>query len=164
MKTSKLLSFVLLIALALLAKGKDEGFSGRWILDKASPRPGAAPNNLETKIKKDGSWVTIESSFQEPENGVVPLLYLGIMTTRMRLGANGDQVQNTIGPFQMASKTKVNGNQMETEWTAIEKGDTVNGHWIHKLSDDGRHMTLEIKESDPKGASSEATLYFVKKK
>jgi hypothetical protein len=163
LKLAKLLSFILLIALVLFAKGKDEGFSGKWVLDKGSPRPSAAPNNLETKIKQDSSWVTIESSFREPDNGIVPLLYLGVMTTRMRLGANGDEVQNTIGPFQMASKTTINGNQMDTDWTAVEKGDLVNGHWTHKLSDDGRHMTLEIKESDPKGASSEVTLFFVRK-
>ena len=75
---------------------------------------------------------------------------------------NGQQ-QNAIGPFQMASKTTLSGKQMETEWTAMVKGDQVQGHWTHTLSDDGKHMTLEIKESSTQGQSGQATLHFVKK-
>lgn len=142
---------------------KDEGFSGKWVLDKASPRPGDCPNQLEQRIKKDGSGVTIESTFKEPESGVVPLLYLGVMTTRLHLNTSGEDQQNQIGPFQMGSKTKLDGNQMNTDWTAMVKGDQVQGHWTHKLSNDGRHMTLEIKETSTHGQHSEATLYFVRK-
>ena len=35
---------------------------------------------------------------------------------------------------------------MLTDWTAQAKDDQVQGHWTHTLSDDGKHMTLEIKE------------------
>ena len=142
---------------------KDEGFSGRWILDKASQRPGDGPNNLEQRIKQDTSGVTIESTFKEPENGVVPLLYLGVMTTRLHLSTNGEVQQNQIGPFQMGSKTTINGNQMDTDWTAAVKGDQVQGHWTHTLSSDGRHMTLAIKENSAQGPGGEATLNFVRK-
>ena len=142
---------------------KDEGFTGRWTLDKRSPRPGDAPNNLDTRIKQDGSGLTIESTFKEPENGVVPLVYLGLMTTKMHLNANGEQQENIIGPFTMTSKTMLNGNQMLTDWTANVKGDQVMGRWTHTLSDDGKRMTLEIKESSTQGQHSEVTLYFARK-
>ena len=142
---------------------KDEGFTGKWTLDKRSPRPGDAPNNLDTRIKQDGSGLTIESTFKEPENGVVPLVYLGLMTTRMHLNTNGEEQENVIGPFTMSSKTAMNGNRMLTDWTANMKGDQVQGHWTHTLSDDGKRMTLEIKQSSAQGQHSEVTLYFVRK-
>src|SRR5579862_3255010 len=145
------------------ASAKDQGFSGKWVLDKGRQHPGDGPNSLEQKIKQDGSGVTIESTFKEPENGVVPLLYLGVMTTQMHLSTNGNVQQNQIGPFQMGSKTTINGNQMETEWTAKAKDDQVQGHWTHTLSSDGRHMTLAIKESSTQGQQAETTLHFVRK-
>jgi hypothetical protein len=151
------------MALASSLSAKDEGFAGRWVLDKTNPRPGDAPNNLETRIKQNGSGYTIESTFKEPENGIVPLLYLGVMTTNLRLSTDGQVQQNQIGPFQMGSKTTVEGNQMQTEWTAMVKGDQVTGHWTHTLSDDGKHMTLEIKEDSTQGQHAEATLFFVRK-
>jgi hypothetical protein len=148
---------------AVNANAKDEGFSGRWVLDKGSQHPGDAPNSLEQRIKQDNSGVTIESTFKEPDNGVVPLLYLGVMTTRLHLSTNGEVQQNQIGPFQMGSKTTISGNQMETEWTAMAKNDQVQGHWTHTLSSDGRHMTLAIKENSTQGQQAEATLHFVRK-
>jgi hypothetical protein len=152
-----------LIVSALPVRAGGDGFSGKWILDRRSPRPGDAPNNLETRIKQDGSGVTIESTFKEPDNAVVPLLYLGVMTTKLHLGTGGREEQNQIGPFQMALKTTMNGNQMLTDWTAEMQGDQVQGHWTHTLSDDGKHMTLEIKEDSPQGRTHQATLYFVRK-
>ena len=163
MRLAIVLCAVFLATSILQVQAKDEGFSGKWVLDKKSQLPGNAPNNLETRIKQDGSGITIESTFREPENGIVPLLYLGIMTTKLHLGTSGMEEQNTVGPFQMASKTTINGNQMDTDWTAMVKGDQVQGHWTHKLSDDGRRMTLEIKESSTQGQNASATLYFVKK-
>ena len=118
---------------------------------------------MEMKIKQDGSGMTIESTFKEPDNGIVPLLYLGVMTTKMHLSVDGSTQQNQIGPFQMGSKTTLNGNQMETEWTAMVKDDQVQGHWKHTLSDDGKHMTLEIKENSTQGQNGQATLNFVRK-
>ena len=146
----------------LPAGSKDEGFTGKWVLDKGQASADG-PANLETRIKQDGSGVSVESTFKEPENGIVPLLYLGVMTTRMHLSFDGSTQQNQIGPFQMASKTTLNGNQMDTEWTAVVKEDQVQGHWTHTLSDDGKHMTLEIKENSPQGKTAEATLHFVRK-
>jgi len=149
--------------LSLPAHAKDDGFSGKWVLDRDQQLPQGGPGNLETRIKQDNSGLTIESTFREPDSGVVPLLYLGVMTTKVRLALDGNLQQNAIGPFQMGSKTTVNGKQMETEWTAVVKGDQVQGHWTHTLSDDGKHMTLEIKESSTRGQGGQAILHFVKK-
>jgi len=141
---------------------KDEGFSGRWVLEKNEAQADA-PRNLETRIKQDGNGVTIEATFREPENGVVPLLYLGIMTTRLHLSFDGGTQQNRIGPFQMASKTNLDGNQMNTDWTAVVEGHQVQGHWTYRLADDGKHMTLDIKETVGQGPDAQATLHFVRK-
>jgi hypothetical protein len=162
LKTIRLLFLAFLIASISTVVAKDEGFSGRWVLDK-NQASADAPGSLEMKMKQDGSGVTIESTFKEPESGIVPLLYLGVMTTKMHLSFDGGTQQNQIGPFQMGSKTTLNGKQMETEWTAAVKDDQVQGHWKHTLSDDGKHMTLEIKESSTQGQSSQATLNFVRR-
>lgn len=166
MKLTVVLSLLLLIISVFevtAVSAKDAGFAGRWVLDGSGERSGEAPNNLEQRIKQDNSGVTIESTFKEPDNGVVPLLYLGVMTTKLHLSTNGETQQNQIGPFQMGSKTTINGNQMETEWTAMAKSDQVQGHWTHTLSSDGRHMTLAIKENSTQGQQAEATLHFVRK-
>ncbi|HTB17910.1 MAG TPA: hypothetical protein VK708_07320 [Bryobacteraceae bacterium] len=163
-------SIVLLFPIALItfvglvgAKDTPDGFSGKWVLDKHSPRPGDAPNSLETKIKQDNSGVTIESSFKEPDNGVVPLLYLGVMTNKLHLSTDGQEQQSQIGPFMAAFKTTSDGNKLETDWKAQINGDPVEGHWVHTLSEDGKHMTLEIKETSTHGQHAEATLNFVRK-
>ena len=57
----------------------------------------------------------------------------------------------------------MDGNKLTTEWKAQINGDPVEGHWVHTLSDDGKHMTLEIKESSTHGQHAEATLKFVRK-
>jgi hypothetical protein len=145
------------------AKDNTPTYSGKWVLDKQSPRPGDAPNNLETRIKQDNSGLTFESSFKEPDNGVVPLLYLGVMTNKLHLTTDGQEQQTQIGPFMAVFKTTVEGNKLTTEWKAQINGDPVEGHWIHTLSDDGKHFTLEIQESSTHGQHGEVTLNFVRK-
>ncbi len=156
------ITFVIVSGLAS-AKDNPDSYSGKWVLDKHSPRPGDAPNSLETKIKQDNSGVTIESSFKEPDSGVVPLLYLGVMTNKLHLTTDGQQQQSQIGPFMAVFKTTMDGNKLMTEWKAQINGDPVEGHWVHTLSDDGKHMTLEIQESSTHGQHAEATLNFVRK-
>jgi hypothetical protein len=158
-----MLSLVFVVSLVVLLHAKGDMFGGKWVLDKASPRPADAPNNLQISISQDSSSVTFQNVFKEPENGVVPLLYLGVMTTKLRLGTDGQEEQNTIGPFQMASKTMVDGREMRTDWSATVQGDQVQGHWTHRLSDDGKQMTWDIKQNSPQGRHAEATLHFVRK-
>lgn len=148
---------------AASAKDNPDSYSGKWVLDKKAPRPGDAPNGLETKIKQDGTGLTIESSFKEPDNGVVPLLYLGVMTNKLRLNTDGQEQHTQIGPFTAVFKTMMDGNKLLTDWTAQVNGDPVEGHWVQTLSDDGKHMTLDIKESSTHGQHAEATLNFVRK-
>ena len=145
------------------AKENADSFSGKWVLDKSRPRPGDAPNSLETRVKQDNSGLTIESTFKEPDNGVLPLLYLGVMTEKLHLTTDGREQQSQIGPFMAVFKSRLDGNKLTTEWAAQIKGDQVQGHWIHTLSGDGKHMTLEIKESSTHTQHAEATLYFVRK-
>jgi hypothetical protein len=145
------------------AKDNPDNFGGKWILDKKAPRPGDAPNNLETKIKQDNSGLTIESTFKEPDNGVVPLLYLGVMAAKLNLNTDGGEAQHQIGPFTATFKSNLDGKKLTTDWAAQIKEDQVKGHWVHTLSDDGKHMTLEIQETSTHGQHAEATLTFVRK-
>ena len=157
-------SGLFIIALAGIAQAKENGFNGKWVLDGKSNQPDGCPKKLETAIKQDGSGLTFENRFQEPETGVVPLLYLGVMATKVRLASDGQVQQNSIGPFQMGSKSTVDGNHIETEWTAEIEGNQVQGHWTHRLADDGKHMVWEIKETSTDGGQErQATLYFVRK-
>jgi len=158
------LSGLFFMLFAIVLQAKDDGFSGKWVLDKKNNQPDGCPKKLETAIKQDDSGLTFESRFQEPDTGVVPLLYLGIMATKIRLSSDGHEQQNTIGPFQMASKSTMDGKQIQTEWTAAIEGGQVQGHWTHSLSDDGKHMTWEITETASDGGPQrQATLYFVRK-
>jgi hypothetical protein len=163
-------SIILLFTIALVgvlsvgsAKDNPDSFNGKWVLDKQSPRPGNAPNSLETKIKQDNSGITIESAFKEPDNGVVPLVYLGVMTNKLHLTTDGQEQHSQIGPFMAVFKSTMDGNKLLTDWNAQINGDPVEGHWVHTLSGDGKHMTLEIKQSSTHGQHAEATLTFVRK-
>jgi hypothetical protein len=151
------------LMLPLCGKDRDQGFGGKWVLDKKTPKAPQCPDDLRQDIRQQGSEITIQSRFKEPENGLAPLLYLGIMTSSLRLTTDGQDAPNQIGPFQQVSKTTLDGNKMETDWTATVNGDEVKGHWTRTLADDGKHMTLAIKESSTKGQGGEATLQFVRK-
>ena len=156
------MAFVGVFALAS-AKDNPDSYSGKWVLDKHSPRPGDAPNDLEMKIKQDNSGLTVESTFKERDNGVVPLLYLGVMTNKLHLNTDGQEQQSQIGPFMAGFKTTADGHKLMTDWKAQINGDPVEGHWVHTLSEDGKHMTLEITETSTHGQHAEATLNFVRK-
>ena len=151
------------LALPLAAKDADQGFAGKWVLDKKSARSPQTPEDLRQDIRQQGSDITIQSKFKEPANGIAPLLFLGIMTSSLHLTTDGQTAQNQIGPFQQASKTTLDGHKMETEWNAKVNGEDVQGHWTRTLSDDGKRMTLTIKESSTKGQGGEATVEFVRK-
>ena len=153
----------LALATALVMAADRTGFDGKWMLDKSgSTGDEPVPLNLLQKVKTNGSEIRVESTFAEPANGVAPLLYVGIMANSLALSTDGSEKQNQIGPFQQASKTTIDGTTMTTEWTAVIKGEAVNGKWVRTLDPDGRHMTLEIQESS-KGEDHHATLKFRRK-
>jgi hypothetical protein len=144
----------------------DHSFDGKWVLDKKASNTATtpAPDGLQQRIKAGNSNISIDSVFKEPPNAVAPLLYLGIMTTTLQLKSDGSETVSQVGPFMLTSKTTIDGNKMDTEWVAKHtSGDVVNGHWTRTLSDDGKHMTLDIKESSTQGQSGNATLNFVRK-
>lgn len=152
-----------LFSVPLCAKDRDQGFGGKWVLDKKSTSAPQSPEDLREEIRQQGSEITIQSRYKEPANGITPLLYLGVMAGSIRLTTDGQETPNQIGPFQVVYKTTLEGNKMETDWNGVVNGDPVQGHWTRTLSDDGKHMTLQIKESSTKGQAGEATLQFVRK-
>jgi hypothetical protein len=161
-----LTTLITLAVAAAASVGGPNSFDGRWMLDKKAGNSSTAPmlDDLRQNIKASGSNISIDSTFKEPPNGVAPLLYLGIMVTNVQLNSSGSETINQIGPFMQTSKTTIDGNKMDTEWVAKHtSGEVVKGHWTRTLSDDGKHMKLEIKESSTKGQSGTATLNFVKK-
>jgi hypothetical protein len=118
---------------------------------------------LEQRIKQHGSELEIESKFPEPASGIVPLMYLGILTNSLKLNTDGSEVVNQIGPFMQTSKTTVNGSSMETDWKSEVKGEPAEGHWTRTLSEDGKRMTLKVAESSTHGQGGNAELVFKKK-
>jgi len=159
-RSTVLVLTVLLAAPFGIARNKT-GFEGKWVLD-GDQGGGDAPKTLIENIKQKGGDIDIETQFSEPSNGIVPLLYLGVMTNKLMLSADGSERQNQIGPFQMAAKTTMDGNTMKTEWTAVVEGKTVNGNWVRTLSDDGKRMTMQIHETT-EGQDRQATLQFKRK-
>ena len=153
---------LLLAAIGGSAGARDDSFSGTWILDASRPQPAKTPNQFKMKIKQKGSRVSIESAFSEPADGVVPLLYLGIMAKRLTLRTDGEQQKTMVGPFAMQTKTVVQGDQMLTDWAASASGTPVQGHWTHTLKDPNV-LIIEIQESTAGSEAAEATLYFVRK-
>ncbi len=152
------------LILPLSAKDpKDKGFSGKWSLDKNASHGSEPLADLHQNIKDGGSEVTIQSAFPEPANGIAPLLYLGIMTTNLKLKTDGQEITNQIGPYMQVSKTTLDGNKMITEWHTEINGDPVQGRWVRTLSDDGKQMTLEITESSTQGQKGDATLVLHRK-
>lgn len=161
LKTSTAFLTAALMAGSLFASSP-KGFNGKWVLDKDGGGGDDAPQNLVENIKLKGNDLMIDAQFAEPSNGIVPLLYLGVLTNKLMLSADGSERQNQIGPFQMAAKTTMDGNTLKTEWTAMVEGKQVNGNWVRTLSDDGKHMTMQIHETT-EGQDRQATLQFKRK-
>ncbi len=156
-------AFVLTAAFALSLAAKDQGFNGKWVLDKKTSHGSEPMTELRQDIKQSGSDYMIQSRFAEPPTGIAPLVYLGIMTSALNLKTDGQEMKNQIGPYMFVSKTTVEGNKMITDWASTINGDPVQGKWVRTLSDDGKHLILEITESSTKGQKGDATLNFNRK-
>jgi hypothetical protein len=162
--------FVLIFALAALFVSpvlpKNDGFSGKWIIDKtASTASFDIPDQLTQEIKTKASNLVIMTTWREPQNGMAPLGLLGIMTTNLRLNLSGQDETNEIGPFKQVSKTTQSGNQLITDYNAANastNGEQVSGRWTRTLSGDGRQMTLEITQTSG-SQSNQAKLVFNRK-
>ena len=162
-----IVSFLSAISIAWAASAPGgRSFDGKWTLDKKANNTATVPppEGLRQVIKTKGNTIAIQSTFGEPKDAIAPLLYLGIMTTDYNLNADGSETVNQVGPFMVTSKTTIDGNKMDTDWVAKHtSGEVVNGHWTRTLSDDGKHMTMDIKETSTQGQSGNATLNFVRK-
>jgi hypothetical protein len=157
------LTFVLSALIALPVLAKDDGFNGKWVIDKnASTANFEIPGQLTQQIKTKGSDLMILTTWREPTNGIAPLGLLGVMTTNLKLNLNGQDATNNIGPFKQVSKTSHSANQMVTDYTAVVNDDQVTGHWTRTLSGDGRQMTLEIDQKSG-SQNNQAKLVFHRK-
>lgn len=145
------------------AQGDGVLWSGKWVLDIRQSNAPQGLTGLEERIKQNGAEIEVESKFPEPANGVLPLMYLGILTNSFKLKADGSEVVNQIGPFMHTSRTTAAGNSLETEWKSQVDGQPVQGHWQRTLSDDGKRMTLKVIESSTHGQAGNAELVFKKK-
>jgi hypothetical protein len=147
----------------LPALPKDEGFAGKWVIDKgASTATFEIPDQLTEQIRTKGSDLTILATWREPHDGLAPLGLLGIMTTNLKLNLDGQDVTNDIGPFKQVSKTTQNGNQLITDYTAVVNGEQVTGRWTRTLAEDGKQMTLDIDQKSG-SKSNQAKLVFHRK-
>ena len=54
----------------------------------------------------------IQSKWKEPQNGISPLVLLGVMTTELKLKTDGSQDNTQIGPFMATTSTL----RMATRW------------------------------------------------
>lgn len=163
--------FLSLAAVAVLAAGltpafpksNEQAFEGKWIMDKKSPSATTAPGHLIEEIKLDGNTLVIKSKYDQPKDGVYPLAWLGVMTEKLELGTDGNEVVNQIGPFRHVSKTTIDGNTITTTWNATNDPGTVDGQWVRTVSDDGRIMTLKIQGKASDGRTIDETLLFNRK-
>jgi hypothetical protein len=156
-------SLILCMSLGAVYAGTASPFVGKWELDKKKTQATGAPEDLKLDIKEEGTKVKIQSKYREPKTNVYPLLWVGIMTYDLELGADGSETTNHIGPFTHVSKTTIDGNKMVTDFSAQIENGNVTGKWVRTVSDDGREMTCQINTKSSDGRHLDQTLFFRKK-
>src|SRR5689334_12722478 len=73
-------------------------FAGKWVLDaKKSPNVANAPAHLVQEIKPDGDKLVVKSRYDQPQDGMYPIFWVGIMTDELELGTDGKETVNSIG-------------------------------------------------------------------
>jgi len=155
---------VVSVGLSFAAKNDERSFEGKWKLDKKRLDQSAkAPAELEQRLRMKGSKLIIESKYEEPESGLYPLHWLGVMTYRFELNTDGSETVNFIGPFRHESKTTIEGNRMTTDWNAGIENGTANGQWVRTLSPDGKEMNLQVKGKASDGRIIDSTLVFFRR-
>lgn len=160
---------ILVAALSVSAKDKDKsGFSGKWTLDKKnSPSGSIAPDNMVENIKQKGNQLVVQSTWQEPKNGVYGLSLIGLTQSEMKLSTDGTEDDYMIGPYHFKSKSTMDGNKLVTTWSAAadnaDQKSTMDGTWTRTLSDDGKQMTVQVQGKASDGRNSDATLIFKRK-
>src|SRR5579883_1420254 len=132
-------AMILVAALALPAKDNDKGgFNGKWALDKkTSPSGSEAPDNMVEHIKQKGNQLVIQSTWQEPKNGIYGLSMLGLTQSEMKFSTDGTEDDYMIGPYHFKSKTTMDGNKMVTTWAAAsdnaDQKANLDGTWTRAI-------------------------------
>ncbi len=172
MKIRSTVLLLLIATFAFAASKPQQGFEGKWVLDKKKSADVAqAPQDLVQQIKMNGSNMTIKSKFAQPRNGIYPMLWVGIMTEELQLTTDGSEASKAIGPFQLRAKTNQDGDALVTNWTANmengmapgQEGGSVEGQWHRSISDDGHVMILQVKGKCSDGRTLDTKLYFNRK-
>jgi hypothetical protein len=156
-------SAIVCLSLGAAIAGTASSFTGKWELDKKKTQAVGAPEDFRLEIKEEGAKLKFQSKYREPKTNVYPLLWVGVMTYDLELGADGSETTNHIGPFTHVSKTTVDGNKMVTDFTAQIENGNVTGQWIRTLSADGREMTWQVNTKSSDGRQLNQTLVFKKK-
>ncbi|HUS07076.1 MAG TPA: hypothetical protein VMZ52_12295 [Bryobacteraceae bacterium] len=141
-----------------------QAFLSKWHLDKKKTQNVAgAPGNLMQELKMKDGKLLVKSQYDQPQDGIYPLIWLGIMVEEFTLNPDGSENVNDIGPFRHVGKTTVNGNTMTTDWNATIENGTVAGQWVRTLSANGKEMTLQVTGKASDGRTVDSTLVFQKK-
>ena len=153
-------SVACLLCAGVLGKDVPSGFSGTWDIDKnQSTASSEIPDALEQQIKHKKSQMVIKSKWMEPQNGVAPLVLLGVMTTELKLDANGRQAKKQFGPFMTTLSTTQDADGVVTKWHVNANGLPLTSEWRRTLGPDGKTMTLDIKQTGD-GTDKTAKLVF----
>jgi hypothetical protein len=104
--------------------------------------------------------MVIKSKWIEPQDGVAPLVLLGVMTTELKLKTNGRQANKQIGPFMTTTSTTRDGDAVVTKWEVNANGEPISGEWRRTLSSDRNTMKLDIQQIMRTGKNSSAKLVF----
>jgi hypothetical protein len=154
------LSVAFLLCAALSGKDAPAGFSGTWDIDKnQSTASSEIPDGLEQQIKHKKSEMVIKSKWMEPNDGIAPLVLLGVMTTELKLNTNGRQAKKQFGPFMTMMSTTRDGDDVVTKWQVNANGVPLSTEWRRTLGRDGQTMTLDIQQTGD-GKNKTAKLVF----
>src|SRR5437763_2344046 len=104
-------SIACLLCAGVPGKDAPSGFSGTWDLDKnQSTASSEIPDGLEQQIKHKKTEMVIKSKWMEPQDGIAPLVLLGVMTTELKLNTSGREANKQFGPFMTTMSTTQDGD------------------------------------------------------
>ena len=155
------LSAALLLCASLSGKDVESGFSGKWEIDKnQSTASSELPDGLQQQIKHKKSEMVIKSKWMDRQDGVSPLVLLGVMISELKLKTDGRPANRQFGPFMTTTSTTQDGGAVVTKWQVNANGEPISSEWRRTLSPDGKTMMLDIQQTHGNGKNSTAKLVF----
>jgi hypothetical protein len=103
--------------------------------------------------------MVIKSKWMEPNDGIAPLVLLGVMTMELKLKTNGSEIKKQFGPFMTTLSTTQDTDAVVTKWHVNANGVTLTSEWRRTLGPDGNTMMLDIKQTGD-GPDKTAKLVF----